>query len=158
MKSLSLLLAVALLSTVSLRADLAHDLSEKAVPQEKKSLTNGYAYAVDLYQIFTRNGIEAYLVQFQWTRYANMGYMGSFVVFRDADGKYWGQESTSIHARWVAGTTPKEWAASFYSNAFTEVKSVGDNRSVVGIYRPGTTTTTTTTMAYSHRMSDTKDF
>ncbi len=145
MKTLPLVLVAILAGTASLRADLAHDISEKAIPTDKGALTEGYPYAASLYRIFTQNGIEAHLIQFDWSKLStyewtpatsNQIFRASFVVFRDSEGRYWGQESTSVHAKWITGTTPEGWAKSFYSDTFTEVKAVDDNQAVVGYRAP----------------------
>jgi len=156
MKTLSLVLVTILAGTISLRADQAHDISEKAVPSDKGQISDGYGYAASLYRIFTQNGVEAHLVQFDWSKLStyewtptrsNQIYRASFVVFRDSEGRYFGQESTSIHAKWISGTTPEEWAKSFYSDAFTQVKSVDDNQAIVG-YHPATRNQWAATSSY----------
>lgn len=136
MKSPLLLAGLALASLLPLRADVAHDISQQAEPKGSGSLTEGGTYARSLYTIFTQNGVEAYLVNFTWRQETYLpSYQASFVVFRDAQGRYFGQQSNTLHAKWLSGTTPREWAQSFYANSYVAVDGVADNRSVVG-YRP----------------------
>ena len=112
---------------------MAATISQRALASDKGSFTDGYSYAENLYQDFTTHGVEAYLIQFHWDA-ATIPYVGACVVFRDADGRYWAQQSTSLHPRWVSGTNPAQWVQSLYGQYPTAVASVADNRSVVGYH------------------------
>ncbi len=137
MKTLPLVLGLLAIGLLPLRADLAHDISQQAQPKGAGSLTNGDVYSQSLFNIFTQNGIEAYVIRFQWEQVKGLPpYQASFVVFRDSEGRYFGQQSTSLQAKWLSGTSPREWARSFYPNAFTQVQSATDNRYAVG-YKTG---------------------
>ena len=137
MKTPLLLAGLALASLLPLQADVAHDISQAAQPSKGAgSLTDGGAYARSLYNIFTQNGVEAYIVNFTWQKETYLpAYQASFVVFRDSQGRYFGQQTNMTKAKWLSGTTPKEWAQSFYSDSFVRVDGVADNRNIVG-YRP----------------------
>ena len=137
MKSPLLLAGLAMASLLlPLRADTAHDISEKAQPRGAGSLTDGGEYARGLYNIFTQNGVEAYLIGFDWQKENWLPvYHASFVVFRDSEGRYFGQQSNSIKAKWLSGSSPQEWAQSFYADSYVRVDGTADNRAVVG-YRP----------------------
>ena len=87
----------------------------------KGGWTTCYAFAKTLQGRFTQSGTECHLVIYNWTDQFHYSNRHAFVVYRDAEGRYWGMDNLSAKPRWLPGTTPMEWA-SFWAGASTVLR------------------------------------
>jgi len=77
----------------------------------KGGWTTCYTFARTLQSRFLQSGEECHLVIYDWTDRFHYSSRHAFVVYRDAEGRYWGMDNRSTKPRWMAGNNAIEWAA-----------------------------------------------
>jgi len=98
------------LATVPATRDDGWDLALTPHLAGKGGWTTCYLFARALQWRFTCAGGENHLLIFDWTNPAHAQGRHAFLVYRDAEGRYWGMDNLSAKPRWLPGTTPMEWA------------------------------------------------
>jgi len=77
----------------------------------KGGWTTCYTFAKTLQSRFLQSGGECHLVIYDWTDRFHSSSRHAFVVYRDAEGRYWGMDNRSAKPSWMAGNNAVEWAA-----------------------------------------------
>lgn len=107
------------------------------VPGKNNVGGRGGEFAPELYNRFVKAGGEAYLVSFKWRReFEKPEQMRSstVVIFRDANGRYWGMDMYSNQPTWVPGQEPQKWLDRLYPSLITQLVSSKTEPSLAGRY------------------------
>lgn len=91
-------------------------------------------FAQSLYQRLTRAGGESYYITFSWTNPSGMSGRHAIVVFRDAEGDYWGMDSRAQRPLRVSGNSSSSWARSYCQGYSVHIASVTTEEKLKGQY------------------------
>ena len=108
--ALSMASSLATIPTAPTMRDDGWDLALTPHLTGKGGWTTCYLFARALQWRFTCAGGENHLVIFDWVSPLHTRGRHAFLVYRDAESRYWGMDNLSAKPRWLPGTTPMEWA------------------------------------------------
>jgi hypothetical protein len=102
-------------------ADAAHDIALDLSIPGKSGWTSCDNFARNLYPRITGTGGEATYIVYDWKDESHFCGRHAFIVFRDAQGRYWGMDNRTAKPKWLNGTTPRQWTQYFAGDVDTAV-------------------------------------
>lgn len=91
-------------------------------------------FAKELYNRLTQAGGEAHYVVYDWQNPGGRSGRHAIVVYRDAQGRYFGMDQSMRTPVWLTGQSPSAWAAWFNGPGHTRVVRSVTDASLSGEY------------------------
>lgn len=107
------------------------------IPGKNNIGGRGAEFAPELYSRLVKAGGEAHLVTFKWRREfekTEQARLSTVVVYRDAEGRYWGMDMYTVKPVWVPGKEPQKWIDRMYPNLISSVVTARTDAKLAGQY------------------------
>lgn len=91
-------------------------------------------FARELYSRLVQAGGEAHYVVYDWQIPGGRSGRHAIVVYRDAQGRYFGMDQSRRQPLWLTGNSPDAWAAWFNGPGYTRVVRSVTDPSLAGAY------------------------